>query len=250
MTKPPVVLLHGFLGTGADWHPLRAALGTDRAYLAPTLPGHGAEPAPIPTDDEDIFGAVVEGLVAEVPPEPFDLVGYSMGGRFALALMAAAPERIRRAVVVSASAGIEDEGARAQRRELDRVRAGALRSLPFELWLETWYGMDLFAHLRASAAYAPMLARRLEGRPDALANALEAFSPGRQPPLGKPLATCPVPALLMAGSEDAKYVASNAALADANPAFEATTVANAGHAPQLERPDDFHDAVRRWLDES
>ena len=54
----------------------------------------------------------------------------------------------------------------------------------------------------------------------------------------------------MAGSQDAKYVASNAALAEANPAFEAATVADAGHAPQLERPDDFHDAVRRWLDQS
>ena len=106
------------------------------------------------------------------------------------------------------------------------------------------------APLRASEAYEPMLARRLEGRPDALADALEAFSPGRQPPLGKPLATCPVRALLMAGSQDAKYVASNAALAEANPAFEAATVADAGHAPQLERPDDFHDAVRRWLDQS
>lgn len=247
MSRPPVVLLHGFLGTGADWHPLRAALGTDRAYLAPTLPGHGAEPAPVPEDD-DAFLGVVAFLLAHAPAEPFDLVGYSMGGRFALALMAAAPERVRRAVIVSASAGIEDEGERAARRELDRVRAAALRTLPFELWLDTWYGMELFAPLRASDAYAPMLARRREGRPEALAAALEAFSPGRQPPLGKPLVTCPVRALLVAGSRDAKYVAANAALADANPAFEATTVADAGHAPQLERPDDFHDAVRRWLD--
>ena len=247
MTKPPVVLLHGFLGSGADWHPLRAALGSERVYLAPDLPGHGATPAPVP-DDEDAFLGVVAFLLAHAPPEPFDLVGYSMGGRFALALMAAAPERVRRAVIVSASPGIADEGERARRRELDRVRAAALRSLPFDLWLETWYGMDLFASLRASAAYEPMLARRREGRPEALASALEAFSPGRMPPLGQRLATCPVPALLMAGSLDAKYVASNATLAEANPAFAAATVAGAGHAPQLERPDDFHDAVRRWLD--
>ena len=248
MTKPAVVLLHGFLGSGADWHPLRAALGTGRAYLAPTLPGHGADPAPVPEDD-DAFLGVVAWLLAHAPAEPFDLVGYSMGGRFALALMAAAPERVRRAVIVSASTGLEDEGERARRRELDRVRAAALRSLPFALWLETWYGMDLFAPLRASPAYESMLSRREEGRPEALAAALEAFSPGRMPPLGQRLATCPVRALLMAGSLDAKYVASNAALAEANPAFAATTVDGAGHAPQLERPDEFHDAVRRWLDQ-
>ncbi len=247
MTKPPVVLLHGFLGSGADWHPLRAALGTERAYLAPDLPGHGPNPPPVP-DDDDAFLGVVAFLLAHAPQEPFDLVGYSMGGRFALALMAAAPERVRRAVVVGGSPGIEDEGERARRRELDRVRAAALRALPFDAWLETWYALPLFELLRASDAYDGMLQRRLEGKPDTLAAALEAFSPGRQPPLGKPLATCPVPALLMAGSLDSAYVASNAALAAANPAFEATTVAGAGHAPQLERPDDFHDAVRRWLD--
>lgn len=248
MSAPPLVLLHGFLGTGADWHSLRAALGTERTYLAPTLPGHGAEPAPVPEDDDDALLGVVAFLLAQAPPEPFDLVGYSMGGRLALALLAAAPERVRRAVIVSASPGLEDEGERAARRELDRVRAAALRALPFELWLETWYGMPLFDALRASPAYPGMIERRLQGRPDALAAALEAFSPGRQPPLRQRLATCPVPALLMAGSLDAKYVASNRALAEANPAFEAMTVADAGHAPQLERPDEFHDAVRRWLD--
>lgn len=248
MTKPPVVLLHGFLGTGADWHPLRAALGADRAYLAPTLPGHGPDPAPVP-DDDDAFLGVVAYLLAETPPEPFDLVGYSMGARFALAMLAVSPERVRRAVILGGSAGLEDPGERAARCELDRVRAAALRSLPFADWLDTWYAAPLFASLRASPAYAPMLARRLEdGRPDALAAALEAFSPGHQPPLGKRLATCPVPALLMAGSLDAKFAAQNAELAATNPAFEATTVAHAGHAPQLERPDDFHDAVRRWLD--
>ncbi len=247
MQRPPLLLLHGFLGSGADWDALRTALGGKRPVLTPDLPGHGPEPAPV-TATEDSFEVTVAALLASAPAEPFDLLGYSLGGRLALGMLCAAPDRIRRAVIVGASPGLEAEGERAARRELDAVRAAALETLPFEVWLQTWYAAPLFDGLRASPAFAALLARRSRGHPKALASALEAWSPGRQPPLRQRLATCPVPALLMAGSHDAKFLGIAQGLAEANAAFETRSVPDAGHAPHLESPDEFHDAVRDWFD--
>ncbi|MDA1195533.1 MAG: alpha/beta fold hydrolase, partial [Planctomycetota bacterium] len=142
----------------------------------------------------------------------------------------------------------DDERARVARCGLDATRAAALRATPLEGWLASWYDAPLFATLRAHPAYPVVLARRRQGQPAALADALEAFSPGHQPALRKPLATCPVPALLVAGALDLTYAASNDELAAANGLFQSVRVPGAGHAPHLESPDEFHAAVREWLD--
>ena len=68
-----------------------------------------------------------------------------------MGLLLAEPERIRRAVIVGASPGIEDEAERAARAELDEARARDLETQPFEDWLEAWYGQPLFAPLRGDA---------------------------------------------------------------------------------------------------
>ena len=245
----PLVLLHGFLGSAADFEVLMDGLMPDHPSVAVDLPGHGPDPEPLP--DDATFEEVVEGLQAfcsQIETPQIDLLGYSMGGLIAMGLLCAEPERIRRAVLVGASPGIEDEAARSERASLDAARAEALEAGPFETWLDQWYAQPLFAPLRASDAFADMRARRAMGRPEALAQALRVLSPSRQPPLRQRLATCPVPALLMAGALDERYAASNRSLADANPLFESVTVPGAGHAPHLEQPDDFLDAVRAFLD--
>ena len=221
----------------------------DHPSVAVDLPGHGLEPEELPEDAT--FDEVVEGLagfIEQIETPQIDILGYSMGGRIALGLMLAQPERIRRAVIVGASPGIEDEEARHERIHVDEARANALESEPFERWLEAWYAQPLFAPLRASTAFPAMAERRAQGHPEALAKTVRVLSPGRQPPLRQRLATCPVRALLMAGALDETYAASNRLLADANPQFESVTVAHAGHAPHLEQPDDFLHAVRSFLD--
>jgi 2-succinyl-6-hydroxy-2,4-cyclohexadiene-1-carboxylate synthase len=245
----PLVLLHGFLGSSADFHPLMDGLLPEHPSVAVDLPGHGPEPEMLP--DDATFEEVVEGLgefIAQIETPQIDLLGYSMGGRLAMGLMLAEPERIRRVVLIGASAGIDDAKARAARAALDEERAHSLAHAALPAWLDAWYAQPLFASLRHAPGYEAMLARRCEGHPEALAQALRLLSSGRQPPLRQRLATCPVRALLMAGSLDERYAASNRALADANPLFESVTVPEAGHAPHLEQPDDVLFAVRSFLE--
>ena len=238
-----LVLLHGFLGTAQDWDPTVETLERDRTCLALTLPGHGRASEPVPKD----FAGVVAWLTGRLDEEPVDLLGYSMGGRLALALAVEHPERVRRVVAVGASPGIDDGVARIARRADDERLARTLETTPFERWLETWYAQPLFDKLRASAGFEALLARRARARPAALAEMLRVMSPGAQSPLRQRLADCAVPLLLMAGSEDPKYTAINHELARLSPSIEAVTVPGAGHAPHLEQPDEFCRLLQRFL---
>src|SRR5271156_6484196 len=108
-----VVLLHGFSGTHRAWDGVIAALDRERYRpLAFDLPGHGVAANgehPIP------FAVCVAHVLARAP-ERFVLCGYSLGGRVALHVALAAPERVARLVLVSTTAGIEGASARAERR--------------------------------------------------------------------------------------------------------------------------------------
>ena len=94
---PPVLMLHGWGGSGAStfsangW---REAF-SDRELLIRDLPGHGPSASGDPLRYADLAGEVV----ATLPPGPVDLVGYSLGAKIALALLASGKAQIRRAVV-------------------------------------------------------------------------------------------------------------------------------------------------------
>src|SRR5437660_8932491 len=98
---PPIVLLHGFTNTGASWDPVIAALGERYRSIAPDIRGHGSASDARPVTLE----AVIED-VASVADDEFELVGYSMGGRIALHVALALPERVTRLVLISASPGL------------------------------------------------------------------------------------------------------------------------------------------------
>jgi 2-succinyl-6-hydroxy-2,4-cyclohexadiene-1-carboxylate synthase len=246
----PLVLLHGFLGCAGDWDDLIGRLEPARDCLAPDLPGHGADPAPIAPGPR-AFDETVERVAALIEArfdEPVDLLGYSMGGRLALGLVADRPDLLRRAAAVGASPGIDDEIERRTRKRDDDFRARSLERGPLEAWLDDWYAQPLFGPLRASPAFAAMRARRAAGDAAALARALRALSPGIQPPLRHRLSQSTVPLLLIAGALDAKYAAIGRDLAAASPSIRDAVVPGAGHAPHLEQPDEFLRIVHAWFD--
>lgn len=233
----PLLLLHGFLGRGADWRAVRAHLDPTWTVRAPDLPGHGGARGGAP-DAYTMDGAaaqVLAGLDA-----PADVVGYSMGGRLALHLAVTRPEAVRRVVVVSGSPGLATEAARAARRALDAERAAALAAdLPG--FLERWGRMPLFASL-PEALRARLTAERCAGEPAELGRSLAGMGTGAQPSHWDALAGISVPVWAVAGALDPKFVALAHRMAAAGPpgppgpAVEARVVPDAGHNIPAERP--------------
>ena len=225
MVRPmvPVVALHGFAGTGAMWR------AVDPELLAPDLPGHGAASAVRPVT----FDACVEHVLAAAP-ERFALAGYSQGGRVALHVALAAPERVERLVLVATTAGIEDDAERAARRAADEALAAAIERDGLEAFADRWVSQPLFA---GDPPEARALQREdvLRNAPAGLAAALRGIGAGAMAPLWGRLGELALPATVVVGERDAKYRAIGARLADAL-SGELVTVPGAGHGLPREAP--------------
>ena len=229
-TSETIVLLHGFAGTRHTWDAVAAELDGERYRpLALDLPGHGDAAAVRPIG----FQSCVADVLAQAPAH-FTLGGYSLGGRIALHVALAAPERVSRLVLVSSTAGIEDEGERAQRLAADERLADEIVTGPFQMFIERWRDQPLFSgdppHVRAAA-----VADQLRNRPDDLAAALRGLSTGAMTPLWRRLGELTMPVTVLAGERDAKFRALAGRLAAALPDAHLCVVPG-GHALALESP--------------
>jgi 2-succinyl-6-hydroxy-2,4-cyclohexadiene-1-carboxylate synthase len=223
------VLLHGFGGTHRAWDRVAARLGAER-YLAPDLRGHG-----VARDGRPVtFEACVADVLAAAP-ERFALCGYSMGGRVALHVALAAPERVERLVLVSATAGIDDAGERAARRASDAALAERLERDGLEAFVATWRGQPLFA---GDPAWVTAEAQADQRRNDAagLAAVLRGMGTGSMAPLWHRLGELAMPAVVLVGERDTKFRELGERLRDGLPDARLDIAADAGHSIQLEAP--------------
>ena len=97
--RPTLLCLHGLGAAGRAWRPLCAAY--DGPCDAPDLPGFGAAP-PLRAPSVSAFA---DGIVARLERSegPAVLVGWSMGGKFALAAAARRPARLAGLVLLAPS---------------------------------------------------------------------------------------------------------------------------------------------------
>ncbi len=233
----PTVLLHGFLGQPADWAPVQAALGPALHIRVPLLPGHGAVAPP----DEDAF------IAAQAALGPCRLVGYSLGGRIALRWALEYPQQVRSLALVSASPGLEDESARAERRARDAAWAALLRAGDREAFLHAWYGQPVFAALRAKKFLLADVMRRRARSPLAdLAAVVERMSPGRIPSLWSRLGELTMPVLQVAGADDPAYGEIAGRAARLSPRGSARSIPGSGHAVPEEQPAALAAVLQEW----
>ena len=209
-----VVLLHGFAGTHRAWDGVRMGLPAERYLpLALDLPGHGEH---ADCERPITFAACVEHVLSRAP-DRFALCGYSLGGRVALHVALAAPERVRSLILVASAAGIDDPAERARRRESDARLAEELESGAFEGFIERWRSQPLFAGEPAEVA---ALAREdhLRNRPEALAAVLRGLGTGTMDPLWGRLHELTMPVTVLAGERDGSYLALGRRMAAGVPA--------------------------------
>lgn len=218
-----MVLLHGFAGSGASWDAVRTAAGGE-AYpaLAPDLPACGIE------------GCV--RFVLDAAPPSFELAGYSLGARVALHVALAAPERVRRLVLVAGTAGLESEEERSARRAADDALAARLEGGGVEAFAAFWSAQPLFAD-DPPAVRAAQEAEVRSRDASTLAAMLRALSPGVVPAVWSRLGELGgVPVDVIAGSRDLKYVALGRRLVTQLPDARLHVVPGAGHGLLREAP--------------
>ena len=177
----PVVLLHGFAQSAASWDGIAELLGRTRSVVALDLVGHGGSDRPEGADAYALgaqgemllaYLASPVGVAALAAPgrsnggsasaaqgsrKPL-VVGYSMGGRVALAAASSQPETFARfaggLVLESAGLGPVDEREREDAAERDARNAAALRRDGLSAFMDAWERLDLFATQRDLPASA------------------------------------------------------------------------------------------------
>lgn len=243
---PPLVLAHGFTQTRRIWGGLDVDLSTDHSVVAVDLPGHGRS-AGIVADL--VTGAELLGRAGGAA----DYLGYSMGARFCLHLAAARPGLVRRLVLVSGTAGIEDPVERAARRRSDESLAERLDPVGGGVPADTvtdfvtrWVSNPMFGDV-APAANA--VDERSTNTAAGLASSLRLAGTGTQDPLWDRLGRLPMPMLVVTGSRDGKFTGLGRRLVEAwgGPAAQ-VVVDGTDHAPHLQRPGEVAAAVRAFLD--
>ncbi len=107
MSGPPVLLLHGVATSAArtwgenGWIDLIRESG--RPVLALDLLGHGDAPKP---HDVEAYDGLEQHIIDQLPDEPVDVIGFSLGARTTLALAIDKPERFRKIVVAGVGANL------------------------------------------------------------------------------------------------------------------------------------------------
>lgn len=217
--------LHGFAGDPATWDDVRAEFSTTRAIA---LPGHGTGQV------RSSWDANLEAVATEVGDAV--VVGYSLGARVALGLVASG--RVARAILVSVNPGLP-ESERVARRASDAVWAQLLRTEGIAAFIGAWEAQPLFAtQARVSPKrLAARRARRLALDPEALARSLEVMGLAEMPDYRGALDDR---VALIAGADDPKY----AAIARAS-GVRHEIIAGAGHDIPLEQPAALAAAIAR-----
>ncbi len=248
---PPLVLLHGFTGCAANWRSHMALFAKRFQTVAIDLLGHGDSDSP--TDSERYrMERCAEDLLAvfdQLGLPRVNLLGYSMGGRVALHVAAAHPERLAALILESASPGLADPAERRARVASDEALASRIEREGLEAFVNDWEWLPLFA----SQSRLPMSARdglraqRLRNNPRGLANSLRSLGTGAQIPLWDRLPELQTPTLLIAGVLDQKFAAIAGSMAEALPKARLALVSEAGHTVHFEQPEVFDKLVLEFL---
>ncbi len=204
--RRPFVILHGFTEGPDVWRPVAELLAPQHPAFLLELPGHGlsrldkAEGYDFEAQAKTL--TQVSQTLTQTAPAPI-LIGYSMGGRLALAMAAASPQSFGALVLISAHPGLRTEAERTARIAEDARWAELCRN-DFARFNEAWGSRPLLADIPREAATLRLAARRRHDRQH-LAAALAGAGLGRQPDYRKALAELPLPVAFITGDRDEKF---------------------------------------------
>ncbi len=219
------------------------AFGCDErlyAEIAPLLPSNVLSSTIIA--DGDNMAHCVEQVLAQAP-EKFVVLGTSFGGRVALETTLAAPERVRGLVVIGSGPGpVADP--RAGWRRSERLRGGEADQVVAEM-------ADMIAHMEgphgAAARQAFIDMCETQGV-DLMTRQSDALA--KREDLRPRLSEIKCPALMLWGVHD-KFAAAADGLrmSAAIPNGRYVELADCGHFPTIEYPDETAAAIDHWMED-
>jgi pimeloyl-ACP methyl ester carboxylesterase len=232
---PTLLLLPGLLCDADVWADQVDALGPAARCVVPRY------------HDLDSIPAMARRVLQHSPPR-FSLAGHSMGGRVALEVVRAAPERVERLALLDTGYQAREAGehgeqeARRRRHLVDVARQQGMNAMGVE-WVQ---GMVHPARLVDSALMSRILAMIARQTPEAHSAQIQALLD--RPDASDVLPRISCPTLVACGREDAwSPVARHEVMAALIPGCTLLVFEHCGHMSTMERPADVTAALRLWL---
>jgi 3-oxoadipate enol-lactonase len=240
-----VIFLHAFPLQAAMWDYQIEALEQTHRCIAIDLPGFGQSPPPGAPDAASMQGwaALVAEALDQLGVTEATVVGASMGGYLAMALLRHHPERVRQ-LVLAGSRARSDDPTVAQRRtnQQDELRGGAEVG---SLAKETVEGL-LSSGSMARAELVDYVHALAEGADaEGWIAALEAMKD--RPDSMLLLRQADVRALVIVGELDRVTPIAEAMSLRSLLKGELVVVSDVGHLPNIEDPLAFNEALLRFL---
>jgi esterase len=244
---PPLVVLHGLLGAARNWTGIGRQLGESFRGFALDLRNHGRSPWAATMTFDEMAGDVAL-LIERQGLAPVTVIGHSLGGKVAMRLALLRPELVRRLVVVDVAPAayshtfgpfveaMQQVDLAAVRRRSDAERQlestigdAVVRNFLLQNLIKTESGFAWRVNLAALAANMPEL-------------------------LGFPLPEVGVTyggsTLFIAGARSHYIGAEHRPVIERLfPKARHSVIAGAGHWVHAERPAEFLDELRGFLDE-
>ncbi|NKR69537.1 alpha/beta fold hydrolase [Prescottella equi] len=262
---PPVVLVHGLLGSHESWGPQISQLSRKYRVVAPDLFGHGASDKPAGDYSLSSHAATLRDLVEHLGIPSASFVGHSLGGGIVMQLTYLFPERVDRLCLVG-SGGLGTEvslllkaatlpgselvlpvlASDWVRRNTEGVLAQMGRHLgrfgfpaqPSRSAAETWRTFKTVSDRATRDAFLAS-ARAVVGPRGQTVSAEQHFPRFES-----------LPSLLVWGGKDRMIPAAHADnLRRVVPGSRVEIFPRAGHFPQLDEPELFFRALDRFLEE-
>lgn len=232
--KPAILLSHGFGETSAMFDRNLAVAGARHQVVTWDIRGHGGSASPAAADAYSAAAALddMAALIAELNLGRLILGGHSLGGYLSLDYAVRHPGAVAALVLIGTGPGFRRDEPRAEWNERAVRTAERLE----QRGLDALGGSDeLHGGQHEDVAGLAMAARYTLTQQDA--HVIEA------------LGSINVPALVIVGADDAPFQASADYLTAKLPQARKVVIKAAGHAPNVDQPDQFNAELRGFLDE-
>ena len=233
-----LVFVHGFTQTRHTWQEVAENLSSQFEVVLVDAPNHG--------DSSDISLNLETGANAIVEVgQSATYVGYSMGARLCLTAALAHPQQVKRLILISGTAGIENKHERLARVVSDEELAVQIEQNGVTNFIDLWLALPLFSGLTATSNQREI---RLCNTATALASSLRLCGAGKQQPTWSRLKDLRMPVLIVAGENDKKFVelAQQLSISIGDNA-KLQIIEKSGHTPHLEQPQRFLDVINEFL---